>query len=136
MPTATDQVFHFLKVTVDGAEVTVTPTDSHGNVFDEQTYTLPARPPPPPLDTEDPTTPQGLKAKASSNRVDLSWRASTDNVGVAAYEIFRNGSLHTTTRERQRATATPRWHPTPPTPTRCARSTPPATRRRSATRTP
>ena len=46
VPTATDQVFHFLKVTVDGAEVTVTPTDSHGNVFDEQTYTFPPDPAP------------------------------------------------------------------------------------------
>ena len=36
----TDQVFHFLKVTVDGAEVTVTPDRLHGNVFDEQTYTF------------------------------------------------------------------------------------------------
>jgi Calcineurin-like phosphoesterase/Purple acid Phosphatase, N-terminal domain len=37
-PTSIDQVFHFLKVSVDGARVTVTPTDSLGRTFDVQTY--------------------------------------------------------------------------------------------------
>lgn len=37
-PTARSQVFHFLKVTVSGTTVTVTPTDSLGNPFDVQTY--------------------------------------------------------------------------------------------------
>lgn len=36
--------------------------------------------------------PSGLKiAGKSSTTVSLSWTASTDNVGVAGYEIFRNG---------------------------------------------
>jgi chitodextrinase len=52
--------------------------------------------PPAPLDNEPPTTPGTLTATAvSSTRVDLSWGASSDNVGVTGYEIFRNGSLHT-----------------------------------------
>jgi hypothetical protein len=38
VPTAKSQVFHFLKITVDGSTVTVTPTDSLGNTFDAQTY--------------------------------------------------------------------------------------------------
>ena len=39
-PTSTAQVFHFLLVTVAGSHVTVTPTDSLGNTFDQQTYTF------------------------------------------------------------------------------------------------
>lgn len=41
-------------------------------------------------DTEAPTVPERLTATVSST-VSLSWRASTDNVAVAAYEIFRDG---------------------------------------------
>ena len=37
-PTAVDQIHHFLLVTVDGTQVTVTPTDELGNAFDSQTY--------------------------------------------------------------------------------------------------
>lgn len=41
-------------------------------------------------DTEAPTVPERLTAKVSST-VSLTWRASTDNVAVTAYEIFRDG---------------------------------------------
>ena len=37
-PTRPTRVFHFLKVTVSGTTVTVTPTDEHGRTFDVQTY--------------------------------------------------------------------------------------------------
>jgi parallel beta-helix repeat protein len=48
-------------------------------------------------DTTPPSTPTNLQATAvSSSTVDLSWGASSDNVGVTGYDIFRNGSLHTT----------------------------------------
>src|SRR5919106_205856 len=48
-------------------------------------------------DTTSPTTPGNLSATVvSSSRVDLSWTASTDNVGVTGYEIFRNSALLTT----------------------------------------
>jgi chitodextrinase len=41
-----------------------------------------------------PSAPSGLTASAvSTTRIDLSWNASTDNVGVTGYEIFRNGTL-------------------------------------------
>jgi endoglucanase len=44
-------------------------------------------------DTTPPTVPGGLMAKAvSSTQVTLSWQASTDNVGVTSYRIYRNGS--------------------------------------------
>jgi Calcineurin-like phosphoesterase len=37
-PTSDAQVFHFLKVSVNGRQVTVTPTDENGRTFDVQTY--------------------------------------------------------------------------------------------------
>jgi pectate lyase len=44
-------------------------------------------------DTQAPTVPNGLAATAvSSSQINLSWSAATDNVGVAGYKIFRNGS--------------------------------------------
>ena len=39
-PASADQVYHFLKVTVSGSQVTVTPTDELGRTFDPQTYNL------------------------------------------------------------------------------------------------
>jgi chitodextrinase len=44
-------------------------------------------------DTTPPTAPSNVAASViDSAQVNLSWSASTDNVGVAGYEIFRNGS--------------------------------------------
>ncbi len=43
-------------------------------------------------DVVAPSVPTGLAAVAvSATQVNLSWAASTDNVGVAGYEVFRNG---------------------------------------------
>ena len=39
-PSSAAQVFHFLKVTVSGSTVTVTPTDENGHTFDIKTYTF------------------------------------------------------------------------------------------------
>ena len=45
-------------------------------------------------DTQSPTVPAGLSAQAiSSSQINLSWTASTDNVGVTGYRIYRNGAL-------------------------------------------
>jgi hypothetical protein len=45
-------------------------------------------------DTLAPTVPTGLTATVfSQTRTDLSWTASTDNVGVAGYNIYRGGVL-------------------------------------------
>jgi hypothetical protein len=54
-PTSIDQVFHFLKVSVEGARVTVAPTDSQGRTFDVQTYDFSGSEPPPP-----PPPPEGI----------------------------------------------------------------------------
>ncbi len=44
-------------------------------------------------DTAAPTAPTGLKTTTvSGTSVALSWTASTDNVGVTGYKIFRNGT--------------------------------------------
>lgn len=44
-------------------------------------------------DTTAPSKPAGLTSSSvTSNSVKLSWTASTDNVGVSGYDIFKNGS--------------------------------------------
>ena len=44
-------------------------------------------------DTTPPSNPSGLTATAfSSSQINLSWTASTDNVGVSGYQVFRNGT--------------------------------------------
>ncbi len=44
-------------------------------------------------DTTAPTVPTGLTATAiSSSQINLSWTASTDNVGVTGYNIYRGGT--------------------------------------------
>src|SRR5262249_47629824 len=45
-----------------------------------------------------PSSPSSLTASASdATHVKLSWRAATDNVGVAGYQVYRGGSLVGTT---------------------------------------
>lgn len=47
-------------------------------------------------DTTAPSVPSGLTATAAStSQINLSWTASTDNVGVTGYKIYRNGSYLT-----------------------------------------
>src|SRR5437870_4525381 len=49
-------------------------------------------------DTTPPSVPTSLSASAvSSSQMNLSWTASTDNVGVAGYTIYRGGSQIATT---------------------------------------
>ncbi|WEK13379.1 MAG: DNRLRE domain-containing protein [Candidatus Microbacterium phytovorans] len=40
-------------------------------------------------DTENPTTPTGLTATASGSDAELSWTASTDNISVERYAVYR-----------------------------------------------
>jgi chitodextrinase len=44
-------------------------------------------------DTSPPTAPTNLVATVNKKRVTLDWQASTDNVGVAGYRVFRDGKL-------------------------------------------
>jgi chitodextrinase len=51
-----------------------------------------------PADTTPPSVPTGLTATAvSSAQINLSWTASTDNVGVTGYNIYRGGTKVNTT---------------------------------------
>ena len=44
------------------------------------------------IDNENPTVPNNLLANSiTRTSVDLSWDASTDNIGVASYDIYQNG---------------------------------------------
>jgi chitodextrinase len=46
------------------------------------------------VDTNPPTVPANLSGIATSpSQINLSWTASTDDVGVTGYDIFRNGNL-------------------------------------------
>ncbi len=48
-------------------------------------------------DTQAPSTPGNLTfTEPASNQIRLAWSASTDNVGVTGYEVFRNGTSITT----------------------------------------
>jgi chitodextrinase len=50
-------------------------------------------PPPPTTDTQAPTTPTGLAASnVAQTALTLSWNASSDNVGVAGYDVYRDGT--------------------------------------------
>jgi len=57
----------------------------------------------PPADTSAPSAPASLVAAyqpKTTRKVGLTWAASTDNVGVAGYRVYRNGSLVATTASR------------------------------------
>ena len=49
-------------------------------------------------DTTAPTVPTGLAAQSiTATGFTLTWNASTDNVGIAGYKVYKNGVLHVTT---------------------------------------
>ena len=89
VPTSADQVYHFLKVTVNGTNVTVTPINALGQSFDVRSYTFSTG-----AETSAPTVPGNLNAAAvSGTQVNLTWSASADNTGVRGYGVYRNGTL-------------------------------------------
>lgn len=48
-------------------------------------------------DTQAPTAPTGLATNnPTSNSISLSWTASTDNIGVAGYDIYKDGVFYAT----------------------------------------
>lgn len=51
----------------------------------------------PNTDTTPPSVPSGVTATAiSSSRIDISWNASTDNIGVSSYKVYVDGVLNNT----------------------------------------
>jgi chitodextrinase len=72
--------------------------DALGNVgfSDDQTALIP--------DVTPPTTPGSFTATAASPiKINLAWGASTDNVKVSEYRVYRNSQLITTTTSRSYA---------------------------------
>jgi hypothetical protein len=64
---------------------TLTCTGAGGSASQSATVTA--------TDTTPPSTPTNLSAMAvSSTQINLQWTASTDNVGVTGYKVFRNGT--------------------------------------------
>src|SRR5262249_30650940 len=71
---------------------TLTATNSGGNATARVTVTVV-----PASDQQPPSPPSLMSAVAKgSNQVDLAWSASSDNVGVAGYQVLRNGGALTT----------------------------------------
>jgi hypothetical protein len=83
VPTSDAQVYHFLKVSVSGTSVTVTPTDSTGATFDQVTYNFAQNSTPP-------AAPTNLLATAAGTGVKLTWTASTSS-DSSAQDIYRDG---------------------------------------------
>jgi glucose/arabinose dehydrogenase len=65
--------------------------DAAGNVS-QASDTVSITPPPCGSDTQPPTNPTNLTGSAVNTNVSLKWTASTDNVQVIAYDIFRDGA--------------------------------------------
>ena len=52
-------------------------------------------------DTIAPTSPSNLRVESTSRTsIELTWKASRDNIGVSGYDVYVNGSLSGTTRSR------------------------------------
>lgn len=74
-------------------ELTNSATSTEGAVRDgvrDIDFAVPYRVPPPPGDTTPPTTPRTLAASAiSTSQINLSWNASTDDIGIIGYSVVR-----------------------------------------------
>ncbi|GAA1621224.1 PQQ-dependent sugar dehydrogenase [Saccharothrix algeriensis] len=65
--------------------------DAAGNVS-QASSTVTITPPQCQVDTTPPTAPAQLTGAATGTTVTLQWTAATDNVGVRAYDVYRNGT--------------------------------------------
>ena len=63
--------------------------DAAGNVS-QASPTLTVNVPVCQVDTQAPTVPAGLAGSVNGTTATLTWRAATDNVGVVAYDVYRN----------------------------------------------
>jgi chitodextrinase len=84
-PLSDAQVYHFLKVAVNGTNVTVNPINAAGQSFDTQSYNFGP-------DSTPPSAPGQLAyTQLTTGGDQLTWTAATDNVGVTGYDIYRDG---------------------------------------------
>ena len=65
--------------------------DAAGNVS-QASASLPVQVPQCTVDAQAPSVPTGLRGSVSGTTVTLGWTASTDNVAVTAYDIYRNNT--------------------------------------------
>jgi len=73
---------------------TVSAVDAAGNESAKATATPNPVHTPTATDTQAPTIPSGLQVSlVSTNSTILDWTASTDNVGVSGYHVYRDGTL-------------------------------------------
>lgn len=63
--------------------------DAAGNVS-QASNTVSTRIPQCEVDTQPPTAPTQLRGSATGTTISLQWNAATDNIAVAAYDVFRN----------------------------------------------
>jgi chitodextrinase len=77
-PVTPGQIYHF----------TVKASDAANNISGASNEAVV-----PQVDTTSPSAPTQLSAAVSGTQAILSWTASTDNIAVTQYQIFRNGSL-------------------------------------------
>jgi chitodextrinase len=72
--------------------------DAAGNTSPRSTLTAATDACAPTTDTQAPSTPTGMAfGTTTQTSVAVSWNASTDNVGVAGYRLYRNGTVVGTT---------------------------------------
>ncbi|HTP01439.1 MAG TPA: choice-of-anchor D domain-containing protein, partial [Anaerolineales bacterium] len=91
-PIRAGQVYHFLKVSVDGPDVTITPINSLGSSFDVQHLSASG------TESNPPSRPQHVEATPSGGaQVNVTWAASSDDTGVRGYTVYRDGQLIATT---------------------------------------
>jgi len=88
--------------TISGVDVTgtaVTIQSLYGSADDPAITAIEVLPASaPPADTQPPSTPTNLRTTgATQTSVSLAWNASTDNVGVSGYGVYRNGASVATT---------------------------------------
>jgi len=81
VPTAASQVYSFLRVSANGTQVKIEPTDENGNTFDVQTFTIAA--------TSVPGAPQGVSATAGDGAATVAFSppALTGGSPITGYTI-------------------------------------------------
>jgi Fibronectin type III domain/Calcineurin-like phosphoesterase len=83
-PTSSTQVFHYLKVTVNGGQVTVTPINELGQSFDVQTYTFGSG-----GGATAPGAPTNVTAVAGNGQASVSWTSPSSDGGstITSYTV-------------------------------------------------
>ena len=79
--------YHYVVVRIEGNNVYAEARNDTGGLLDSWSYTTSTP------DAQPPSVPTEVTATAqSSSSIQVSWTASTDNIGVEGYKVYRNGS--------------------------------------------